>query len=328
MAMDLGKAVTLFDELRRKISEERNYLSANEFRTRIVLVDPVLRMLGWDVEDTSVVKLEFEAGGGRADYGLMDSDGVHAVAVLESKRLGSAIGDNEVMQALNYANSQGIGYMIVCNGDLWRMYDVFQPAQLSERLMMELKIGTLPSYVNALRALALWRPNLGSGSVPTAAITPILVKAEIQDPPLTKIEPKTLVKGNTLTGEEPEGDWRDIARQGLHVKDTKPTALKIQGDVIDPCPEDWNSVLVQVANWLIDKKQFVPSTGYRKKPTNKRYLIHTEPIHDDGMEFRNQKELDNNMYIETHGGAPTCVSHCLYLLKKYGQGVNVQVKFK
>ena len=322
--MALDELAATIDAIRQRIEAHHDSLRSNETRTRQVLIDPLLGALGWDVADPSSVHLEYEAGGGRADYALI-SNGTPAV-IIEAKKLNETL-DNYRMQALTYANERGIKYAALSNGNTWQMYDVFRQAPLSERLVMELQISGDQAHVTALKALSLWRSNLSSDSAPVPASEPIFSSPEIKDTPITKNEPQDSVMAKTTTGVEPKGNWRDIKERGLSVKNTKPTALKIQGNVIDPPPQDWTSVLVNVANWLIAEDRFNPSAGYRKKPKNKRYLIHTEAVHGDGLKFRAEKKLTNGMFIETHGGASTCVSHCVYLLTEYGQGVSVEVKF-
>ena len=71
--MDLTKAMELFEELKRRIDEDDDYLGESEYRTRILLIDPLLRMLGWNVEDRHYVEIEYRTGESvkeRADYVL------------------------------------------------------------------------------------------------------------------------------------------------------------------------------------------------------------------------------------------------------------------
>ncbi|MCY4475234.1 MAG: type I restriction endonuclease [Chloroflexi bacterium] len=323
MALDDLEAV--IEELREVIESHRDYIEGHETRTRQVIVDQLLKALGWDVSDPDSVALEYSSGGGRADYALKSNGKV--IAVVEAKVLRKPLEEKELEQALQYAVGRGIPYMGVTNGDEWRLYDVFEAKPIEEKVIMRFCLTGTPAHEIALKSLRMWRANLASESGPETANEPVLVKPEIHNPPPVEKEPIAPVIGDTLTIAVPDGDWRDIAQKGLDVKDTKPIALKIHGDVIDPCPDDWNSILVKVADWLIDKERFDPSAGYRKKPTNKRYLINTEAVHDDGLKFRAAKKLANGMFVETHGGAPTCVGNCRYLLDKYGQGVSVEVKF-
>lgn len=326
MALDELVATIEMIKQRTKDPETKKSLAANETRTRQVLIDPLLLALGWDVSDPSVVELEYSAGHGRADYALLGQDG--PVAVVEAKRLNDDM-DNHVMQALNYANSRGIKFMVVTNGDDWRMYDVFEPKPIEEKIIMEFSVLRTPTHKSALKSLGMWRPNLASGSTPIAATSSFFVTEEVQGSYQINDQQEELVDGNVLTEETLDGDWRDLAQLSPDdVKDTDPTALKIDGDIIPSPPEYWNMVLVHVADWLIDKKLFDPDPGYKTRSANKRYLIHTDPIHADGVNFRSPKELNNDMYIETHGGAPQCVSRCKFLLKEFGQGVGVEVKFE
>ena len=71
--MDLTEAMELFEELKRRINEHGDYLRESEYRTRLLLIDPLLRLLGWDVEDFHCVEIEFrtaESVNERADYAL------------------------------------------------------------------------------------------------------------------------------------------------------------------------------------------------------------------------------------------------------------------
>lgn len=53
--MALDELLELVDILRRRIGGNRDLLSENEIRTRYALIDPLLRALGWDVEDPGQV---------------------------------------------------------------------------------------------------------------------------------------------------------------------------------------------------------------------------------------------------------------------------------
>ena len=76
----------VIEKLRNTIDTRQDYLSRKEMRTRAVLIDPLLRKLGWDVSEPDMVQIEYEIGKKWADYALM-SDG-KAVAVIEAKALG------------------------------------------------------------------------------------------------------------------------------------------------------------------------------------------------------------------------------------------------
>lgn len=164
---------SVIEKLQVMIKTHCKYLSKNETRTRQVLIDPLLRELGWDVSDPEAVELEYRVGQQRADYALIFNG--RRVALIEAKRLGSDLEYDEIMQVLNYANRDGIDYIIVTNGDRWEMYEVFRPAALEERLLMKLELSQQPAHKNALQALVMWKSNLASDGGPSEATEPVFI---------------------------------------------------------------------------------------------------------------------------------------------------------
>ena len=104
-------------------------LRQSEALTRYVLIDPLLRELGWDTEDPDSVRPEYRDAGGYADYALMGLD--RPAALTEAKKLGEPL-TSGIEQALNYCNRQGINFMIVTDGDRWELYEVFRQARIED----------------------------------------------------------------------------------------------------------------------------------------------------------------------------------------------------
>ncbi|MCE2500786.1 MAG: type I restriction enzyme HsdR N-terminal domain-containing protein [Dehalococcoidia bacterium] len=127
--MLLDDLVGVIETLKQRIQAHGATLRANEIRTRVALIDPLLTALGWDVSDPALVTPEYTVGEGRADYALHGSESIPA-AIVEAKRLGHALNDDERMQMLNYANARGVRYAAVTDGDVWEFYEVFRQAPL------------------------------------------------------------------------------------------------------------------------------------------------------------------------------------------------------
>ena len=188
MALDDLQGV--IEKLQDMIERHHSYLSGHETRTRQVLIDPLLRELGWDVSDPEAVqleyavKLEYRAGKKWADYTLMfkdesmSDDDPKPVAVIEAKSLGSDLEDDKMMQVLNYANRDGIKYMIVTDGDRWEMYEVFKPTVLEERLLMKFQLSQQLPHRNVLQALGMWKPNLVSDAGPSGAAESVFTSSD------------------------------------------------------------------------------------------------------------------------------------------------------
>ena len=125
--MDLTKAIELFEELKRRISEHGDYLRESEYRTRIMLVDPLLQLLGWNVEDFSSVEIEFrttQSANERADYVLKKDRS--QVAIVEAKKLGAPMTPKERRQAKEYADYAGVSQCVLTDGARWMLYDLNQ----------------------------------------------------------------------------------------------------------------------------------------------------------------------------------------------------------
>ena len=209
MALDDLKET--IETLRKRIKEHRAYLEGYETRTRQGLIDPMLRALGWDVEDPHSVELEYGIKRKWVDYALMGSD--KPIAVIEAKVLGTSLDDDVKQQVLNYANTDGVDYMVVTDGDHWQMFDVFKRGQLEDRVLMEFRLTRDEPYACALQALGLWRPNLASGEPPKEATTPVMIKSSPEPKPSSE---KEIVEPSN------NGNWVPI--KSLKVKKGKRTS--------------------------------------------------------------------------------------------------------
>ena len=71
----LDDLVSVIETLKQRIHDHGTSLRANETRTRMAMIDPMLRALGWDPADPSVVTPEYDVSGRWADYALLGTDG-------------------------------------------------------------------------------------------------------------------------------------------------------------------------------------------------------------------------------------------------------------
>ena len=224
--MALDELKETIETLRERIQAHRPYLEGNETRTRQVLIDPVLHTLGWDVGDPNSVELEYRIGRDWADYVLMGSG--RPIAVIEAKALGKPLDEKETMQALNYANSAGIPYMTLTNGDHWRMLEVFKQAPIKDRILMNFQLTQDEPYACALQALGLWRPNLASGE-PQEAATPVMIEKPAHAESASTIsEPSS---ENEVAELSNNGDW--IAAYVIKNRKRSETSGKHQNQVSD-----------------------------------------------------------------------------------------------
>ena len=118
--------------VRRWLDDDDGYwahLDGNEMATRYVLIDPIIRSLGWDTEDLYHCVPEFKKSG-QVDYVLFGPDGNPAV-IIEAKntsykeyRRFKNNPDALEPQLARYARPSTAKVGVLTNGFIWRMYDL------------------------------------------------------------------------------------------------------------------------------------------------------------------------------------------------------------
>lgn len=162
--MDLTEAMELFEELKRRIDDHGDYLRESEYRTRILLVDPLLRLLGWNVEDFHCVEIEFRTAQSvkeRADYVL--KNGESKIAIVEAKKLGAPMRPKERRQAKEYADYADASQCVLTDGARWLLYDLNQgrnPDTMQPWVEFDIE-NDVPEQL-VLRCLALWQSRFTS----------------------------------------------------------------------------------------------------------------------------------------------------------------------
>jgi hypothetical protein len=103
--------------------------------TKAALIVPILRALGWDIEDLEDVKLEYRRrpSDNPVDYALFLLRTPRLF--IEAKSLGSHLGDGKwASQILNYATVAGVEWVALTDGDEWRIYNSHAPVPVEQKL--------------------------------------------------------------------------------------------------------------------------------------------------------------------------------------------------
>ncbi len=277
--MLLADLVGVIETLKQRIQAHGATLRANEIRTRTALIDPLLTALGWDVSDPALVTPEYTVGEGRADYALHGPESIPA-AMVEAKRLGHALSDDERMQMLNYANARGVRYAAVTDGDVWEFYEVFKQAPLEDRRLLSLRVANTPAHELALKLLLLWRPNVASGQ-PVAAGSPVLVNGNGDPPP----EPPSQL---------PTG-WVALSGYDLPGGTPPPVAIRFP-DGTERVMTQWHETLTHTVEWLFAKGTLNTSNVPLTSNSPHRYVVNTQPTHPDGSSFGNPIDVDGTPF--------------------------------
>ena len=169
------------------------------------------------------------------------------------------------------------------------MYEVFKRATLEERLLMKLELSQQPAHGNALQALAMWRPNLTSEE-------PVFISPK-PTPDQSSSKPNERREQLPLNDSPKDDDKRYPFVSGgrLYPQGTKPTQLKI-GDRVDEPVEYWVDVIHEVVTWLIDEGKL--SNQHCPIEIGKKTFINSEAVNRDGTPFKNQRQLQRNLFLQ------------------------------
>ncbi len=113
----------------------------NEMSTRAVLINPMLKALGWDSEDLKLVQQEyrFQSSDNPVDYALME--GGKPSLFVEAKALGKDLGDQKwASQIMGYAIVAGVEWVVLTDGNEYRIYNTHVPVPVAEKLFHSVRV--------------------------------------------------------------------------------------------------------------------------------------------------------------------------------------------
>ncbi len=300
--MGLDDLIGCIELLQERIRAYEATLRENETRTRMVLIDPLLKALGWNPADPGVVTPEYRVSGRLADYALLRPDGEPA-ATIEAKKLGTQLQVHRD-QMLSYAIKEGIPYAGLTDGNNWELYNIFQPVKLEEKRILEISIAADPVHESALKLLLLWRPNLTSGK-PVPVNKPVLVDHPPPSPPGPVVAP-------------PVNNWVPLPEYNPRPGTPCPGAIRFWDDSEQPL-ERWNQVLTSIVEKLYAEGRFTAkdrTIGWSKK----FYCVNTEPVHPTGKKFGNSKKIaDGSLFVEGGLSASGARRNAKRVLEYFGQ---------
>ena len=305
MAELLKELTDTIQMVRDRANNHTQYFSDGpepEWRTRVGLIDPVLRVLGWDVSDPTQVEVEYPVQLKRADYALLN-EGPTPSAFVEAKRLGAEL-EGHREQMTTYSNMGGVKFACLTNGDVWEVYDVYKQAPMEEKRIFQISITKTPVHECALKLLYIWLPNLR----PTRPI-------EAQPPAFGFSQESTTTVGENSSAMPPGGTPLSEVPDPTH----KPAPKAIYLPDGERTLTSWRGVLVQTALWL-HRKQILTQGNCMVMAGGKRVLFSVNGAHPGGDSFKGPVPLDGTgIIMEGHLSARETVRYAVKVLKHFNQ---------
>lgn len=133
------RLISVLNKVKNRIDKlQKQAEHFGEQDTKGVLIEPVLRALGWDTADYEDVRREYKyrSKDKPVDYALM-IDGKPAL-FLEAKAIHVSLEDRKwVTQVVNYANTAGVQWCVLSNGDHYRVFNSHALVHIDEKLLCE-----------------------------------------------------------------------------------------------------------------------------------------------------------------------------------------------
>lgn len=190
------------EQLLLRIRTDDVLFDGAEDKTKLGVILPVFRRLGWDVEDISQVVPEYAVQGGKVDFCL--NLGGECKVFLEVKRCREEL-DGHEEQLLGCAFRHGVPLAVLTNGLVWWFYLPLQSGQWKER-----KFFTLDLHQQEVASLAdhlvdfLGRDNIESGRS-------VALANQVQDSRVKeRVTEETLPKAWSQLCGEPDGLLVDL----------------------------------------------------------------------------------------------------------------------
>ncbi len=329
-------------KITEKIKKFRSLYEQNEMAVRDQIINPILRNLGWDIENPEEVQPNISIDEGVPDYSLLKNGRI--ILFVEAKKLGIDIEQREIVRQLaKYSFSEGTKYGVLTNGTIWMLIRSFEEGTtLTERIVWKIDIENeeLPAVFRKIVTISktniehietlvkksqildeIWQSFLDEPGEMIKGLIPVVRSiitqgyptyqfedTEIED--LLKERIKEIVSGKG--GEEipDEADEESLWRGG------NPRKMKLKGEIVEL--RNSYEILINTANWLIKNGQLKSSDCPIGIGGGKRNLINKEPIHKYGDSFRAPKKLSNGLWIETHYSTPSSINYAKRLLEKFG----------
>jgi hypothetical protein len=299
----------------------RPQLQTNEAVTRAVLIDPVLRALGWDVANPAMVEVEKPVSSGRSsgclDYFLVGESPI----IIEAKKLGEPL-ENHFVQLVQYAFILKVGNIFMTDGLKWVHYTNFSATDQVPTKIIDLG---LMEESELSRAAAYFVETLDA-----ALVAPEPQKVEDKIVELERkfndIERLVLSLANCqqiipevsapVQGESASA-WLLLGDNNWDAKKKKPVKLRLpNGQIIDV--RSWTQVLTETCKYcLATRPQLLQHLPIADKPGRATKLIsRTKPpsnLNSDSF-LINEEEI----YVCTNYSANDAVANAAHVIAKLG----------
>ena len=298
-------------------------LASNEAATRAVLIDPILRALGWDTANTSMVEVEKTLGKSRVDYALYDSNS-NVRIIIEAKPFNANLSQPDIILSLvQYAFTFKLQDIFLTDGIVWHHYTNFQPGNVGTNKVLDFAhddpVECAAYLVQALDAAKHWAEQQTidtlaqqiaqlESTVATLQRDLVQLQQSLTLPAAPKpILPVPLPKLDTNTG------TLIPLNQVVPSAQRKPTRLRLPDGTILKI-EKWKDILRECCKFALDSNPSIP-IPLPDRAGKKVSLFHTlkPPL---GISYLTEQYNGQTIFIYVNYDANNCIANAIHVLKQ------------
>lgn len=317
----LATVKTSLLQIRESARVYREALLNNEAATRAVLIDPLLRVLGWDTGNPFMVEVERRLNQSRFDYTLLDRNR-QAQIVIEAKSAGTDLAQNDTHMALvKYAFDLRLENIFLTDGVSWHHYTQFKPGFTEPERKFSIDEDNLYDMsvylVQHLDASKFWEDeNIDQISQETRQLRGEVneLKADFARF-LTSASEKTkedLISTYLPAQNDFNNDFSPLSKLG-DLKHTKPQLLRLPDNSIIKVGS-WTDVLVQSCDYVLSKVWDLPIPLPDKAGKRVQLLSSVQP--PLGISYYQRNYNGRQIFIYTNYDSANCVKNSLHILSK------------
>jgi predicted type IV restriction endonuclease len=120
----------------RNVIERAKKADMNEADTRVIVTSILDEMLGWckfeDVTGEHMIRGQY------ADFAIKHDNAIFAI--IECKAISLRLNDKHLYQALGYAANEAVEWVILTNGDEWRVYKLLYQKPIDKDLVLQVTL--------------------------------------------------------------------------------------------------------------------------------------------------------------------------------------------
>jgi len=318
----------LSDVLRQSNSSAKLYqatLKTNEAATRAVLIDPVIRALGWDTANTHMVEVEKILGQARADYALYDRNAAVKI-IIEAKALRSNLNQpSTIMSLVNYAFTFKLQDIFLTDGLIWHHFTNFQPGNVIANKILDLEhddpIECAAYLVQWLDAAKFWPEEQTldtlANQVAQLENTVATLQRELaQLQTVTQSAPGQTVSTPVTTSASATGVGVSTFVE-LDQVDTrlgqKPTQLRLPDSTVLKIGK-WKDILRECCKLALTSNPAIQIPFSDKSGRKVALFSMVKPA--SGISYITEQYNNQTVYIYVNYDATNCIANALHILKQ------------